>query len=553
MQPNAPTRPLPEFEPNAFGLPRLASAGVHHRFGTPVELEPLHPRDVVKTASICARVNYREALALRRSWAYAWPTNVVEEAGLSNGSYHAVHVPHGINAKPSANLRAKISLKPGTVKFRISGTFSRFERNHQRGQIKYLSRHSKTRMLEATRELEARNYVPEIMMSNLLPRDWRATLTDNTNELERVRTLWADLEQWRKRVASARQNLKRNPHQRWAFDVLLESYNAKRAEVGRAIAELRAKGPDGRKVKQLFDAFLKRFDRSYGSVLLQTLTITSECERERVEAEAAHLVASYQEQYPVVKVVRKRPTKTRPESIEIRGLTYRMMWWLEFQRRGAPHIHILLFDTRGLDFNAVRQWVGPAWAAVCAGKRSLVEYLNPQLQGLYHEWREFAGKEVAEQVLEAKGLDISVWHHIRAGTRVERMRKSHWGYAAAEASGGRYKGYQKLVPKDFRNVGRWWGFRRYERAPENTITYELTNDQQTIEQLIAPALEAAAQALPIKRTTNKDTGKTEWQGAYKFSQKMHRFAEAIRRNEEHGYITFWGDGPRQAVERVLTA
>lgn len=86
-------------------------------------------------------------------------------------------------------------------------------------------------------------------------------------------------------------------------------------------------------------------------------------------------------------------------------------WFLEFQQRGAPHYHI--FTNAPVDKN---------WAS----KR----------------WYEIVGSE-----------DI---RHLHAGTRCEKLHRGRAGtisYASKYAA----KCEQKLTPKGFENVGRFWG------------------------------------------------------------------------------------------------
>jgi len=85
-------------------------------------------------------------------------------------------------------------------------------------------------------------------------------------------------------------------------------------------------------------------------------------------------------------------------------------WFLEFQRRGAPHFH--MFITGNVD----KDEVSKAWFRIVA-----------------------SGDE----------------KHLRAGTRIEAIRKPHAvsAYAAKYAA----KVEQKEVPDGYREVGRFWG------------------------------------------------------------------------------------------------
>lgn len=99
---------------------------------------------------------------------------------------------------------------------------------------------------------------------------------------------------------------------------------------------------------------------------------------------------------------------------------YEYIWFLEFQRRGAPHYHLLTTILTGTSwFGAVRKVVSLNWyKAVGSG--------DPK--------------------------------HLDAGTRVEKIRRPDGAtrYVAKYAS----KKEQKLVPELYQNVGRFWGCSR---------------------------------------------------------------------------------------------
>jgi hypothetical protein len=104
------------------------------------------------------------------------------------------------------------------------------------------------------------------------------------------------------------------------------------------------------------------------------------------------------------------------------------LWFLEFQARGAPHLHLIIFDcvmSRELIIRS-RRWVGRAWSQIVG---------NPD-------------KEEAKK-------------HCRAGTQVARMKSKHFGYAVKYAT----KTEQKDVPEEFKAVGRFWGVWNYKAVP----------------------------------------------------------------------------------------
>ena len=98
------------------------------------------------------------------------------------------------------------------------------------------------------------------------------------------------------------------------------------------------------------------------------------------------------------------------------------LWFLEFQRRGAPHIHLLL------DYPLPQD----------VGKRLDV------LTMVSVRWYEIVGSGDEK--------------HLLAGTRVETIRKRDG--AARYALKYAYKCRQKAVPPAYQNVGRFWGCSR---------------------------------------------------------------------------------------------
>jgi len=98
------------------------------------------------------------------------------------------------------------------------------------------------------------------------------------------------------------------------------------------------------------------------------------------------------------------------------------LWFLEFQRRGAPHIHLLIDTPLSQD--------------------------KVQRLGAY--------ADVARKWYIVVGSgDV---RHLKAGTRVERIRKKDG--AARYCLKYAYKMRQKMVPDAYRNVGRFWGCSR---------------------------------------------------------------------------------------------
>jgi len=123
----------------------------------------------------------------------------------------------------------------------------------------------------------------------------------------------------------------------------------------------------------------------------------------------------------------------------LRPTSYSYLWFLEFQRRGAPHLHILLSQRVG---HNSQRWIS---------KR----------------WYEIVGSEDPK--------------HLAAGTNWENVRKADGAkrYAIKYAT----KPDQKQVPVEFQNVGRFWGCSRSVK-PQMKREVQITHPRQ-IEKTLA--------------------------------------------------------------------
>lgn len=95
------------------------------------------------------------------------------------------------------------------------------------------------------------------------------------------------------------------------------------------------------------------------------------------------------------------------------GVDY--LWFLEFQKRGAPHIHVLW----GKDVAVDREWLAASWFRIVGS-------------GDPKHYRVHCHKEQWQEVYSADGCER---------------------YVAKYA----HKTFQKVVPEGFENVGRFWG------------------------------------------------------------------------------------------------
>lgn len=120
------------------------------------------------------------------------------------------------------------------------------------------------------------------------------------------------------------------------------------------------------------------------------------------------------------------------------------LWWLEFQKRGAPHLHLLSnedLESHG-KLSTITRSNGETWLTHWATWQTLEQV-----------WRRFGGGMTAWEVInDAEG-----------GKK----------YAAKYAT----KAYQKAVPPAYRNVGRFWGHSRDGVKPEPGGFYQCNEAQ----------------------------------------------------------------------------
>ena len=452
--------------------------------------------------------------------------------GLSNGANHAATAGEAFLQSPKAWLTATLEHRPGTLHVKISGRYTPVATQAKRGEIKKLSASSMRRLAALTREFEARGKVPEFMITATYPADWRGALGTDRAFLDRFEAAKKRLKEMTKLWSAVKRQFMKTGRMPQNHRLIESAYYEALEEVAKLSREYLRRAPDGRLVKRHLEAFLKRFDRRFGYKVLAVVP-----DRAAAEALAEH----HQEEgpYPIVKVL-----KRKKGGYEVVAVLYSVLWWMEFQRRGAPHLHFMFFNVVDINLDEVRRWVSQAWTGVVFGLRSLDRYLSVEVGEAYDTLRTLWGKEAGEaffaEWLAARGLDFEVWKHLRAGTRVERMRKEHWGYVNKEVVGGAAKAYQRRVPRLYRNVGRWWGYRNYRRQKPKRIKLPMSDPKMT--EVLLNALKHAAALIP--------------KPAFKFRQKLERSVKAMENREPYAYLTLWGEAGNlafSAVQSALTA
>lgn len=111
------------------------------------------------------------------------------------------------------------------------------------------------------------------------------------------------------------------------------------------------------------------------------------------------------------------------------------IWFLEFQERGAPHFHVLL---NVLYSAALHDWIAKTWARIVGDETGKVEAVHRHIKTF--------------ELLRSEGGAI--------------------GYCLAYAM----KPKQKVVPPRYRDVGRFWGASRGNKA-EPVAEVELDEDE----------------------------------------------------------------------------
>lgn len=100
------------------------------------------------------------------------------------------------------------------------------------------------------------------------------------------------------------------------------------------------------------------------------------------------------------------------------------LWVEEFQERGAPHFHLMVYGLPARLAHAFKLWTSRAWWE-CVGSN------DPD--------------------------------HLKAGTKVARVNS--WGQAVGYLAAYAGKVEQKTIPEGFTNMGRFWGVKGRKRWP----------------------------------------------------------------------------------------
>lgn len=136
----------------------------------------------------------------------------------------------------------------------------------------------------------------------------------------------------------------------------------------------------------------------------------------------------------------KKFQKRMERFLKTKHIKLTWVWWLEFQKRGAPHIHICWWSPKKLSrrwLDVVREQVARHWVASVNSPNPLIR------QQMY-----------------------AVHSH---KSQVQRLRHQDFRYLTVYMS----KKEQKLVPDGFADVGRFWGIYGYKSKPPQIIMYKV--------------------------------------------------------------------------------
>lgn len=215
-----------------------------------------------------------------------------------------------------------------------------------------------------------------------------------------------------------------------------------------------------------------------------------------------------------MKALRKRLTYTWGKDAD-QGL-----WKLEFQRRGAPHLHLFLMIPMG-----VSERIRPDGTVL---REDFATWLS-------RAWSEIVGHPSAE-VREAHrragtGIDYSEGVRAKDPQRLAVYFSKH----SAATVGGR-KEYQHEVPARFQNVGRFWGYWRLEPV---TATVDVSPEHAlAAARTLRRWYRAKGLTRKVKKwrsTVDRETGEVRW-------RPRNTTVRITRMQRDRGFITA-NDGP----------
>lgn len=163
------------------------------------------------------------------------------------------------------------------------------------------------------------------------------------------------------------------------------------------------------------------------------------------------------------------------------GKRIEWLWFLEFQKRGAPHIHILTCGSIHDDWQTIK---------VTRSKRGKITvrpiFVGPEVDWIGRKW------------LSIIGDDFDAARRFTAGGIWEKFETPDG--AARYASKDAWKPYQTQVPMAYQNVGAWWHHSRGFASP----TIRETVMCGEVEARAALKIQAGEKLFPVLFGRSKD-------------------------------------------------
>jgi hypothetical protein len=169
--------------------------------------------------------------------------------------------------------------------------------------------------------------------------------------------------------------------------------------------------------------------------------------RETDMALESMMVLTFGSVYPTSGKLAKASVNRWLSWLRYRRPDLRYIWVMEFQRRGAPHFHVLL-NHRVVENQ--RELYSGRWAS--AALSGLVSRESEDYQKLW--------------------MDIFRVHKFRKQWQNSRERDGIVRYMSSYLA----KSYQKEIPRDYGDVGRWWSSAKGVADIEPVETYEIKEE-----------------------------------------------------------------------------
>lgn len=170
------------------------------------------------------------------------------------------------------------------------------------------------------------------------------------------------------------------------------------------------------------------------------------------------------------------------------GLDWRVLWKLEFQKRGAPHWHGLMRIPVLVKGEEFPKWLSRTWADVCGA--------SDEIDGLDKEGND--SSEYRRHLVAGTGVDLSG----KDFSDPRRIAMYFLGHSAKTTDG---KEYQHIVPELWQapgsGPGRFWGYAGFKKA---IVEVEVnTEDYATVGRVLRKVRRAAAWKTAVRRANGR--------------------------------------------------